>query len=99
MGVQTQGSDFTASWRNSNIGKVGLFIVGLAFLIAFIVMMLQAVTKKFHRELRLKVLFLLFPSILPITPPCPPSAAYLKPRQDVTPAAPAFGWHLAHQIL
>lgn len=52
--MQTSGSDFTASWRDSGIGKLGLFVVGLAFLIAFIVMMQGALTKKFHRELRLK---------------------------------------------
>lgn len=53
---KTQGSDFTASWRGSNIGRLGLFVIGLAFLIAFIVMALSAFTKKFHRELRLKEL-------------------------------------------
>jgi hypothetical protein len=53
--LQSSGSDFTKSWQGSAFGRFGLVMVGLAFLIAVIVMLQGALTKKFHRELRLKV--------------------------------------------
>jgi hypothetical protein len=53
--LQSSGSDFTKSWQGSAFGRFGLVMVGLAFLTAVIVMLQGALTKKFHRELRLKV--------------------------------------------
>ena len=53
--LQSSGSDFTKSWQGSAFGRFGLVMVGLAFLVAVIVMLQGALTKKFHRELRLKV--------------------------------------------
>lgn len=55
FGLQSSGSDFTKSWQSSAFGRFGLVMVGLAFLVAVIVMLQGALTKKFHRELRLKV--------------------------------------------
>jgi hypothetical protein len=55
LGLQSSGSDFTKSWQSSAFGRFGLVMVGLAFLVAVIVMLQGAFTKKFHRELRLKV--------------------------------------------
>lgn len=53
--LQSSGSDFTKSWKGSAIGRFGLVLVGLAFLAAVLVMLQAAFTKRFHRELRLKV--------------------------------------------
>lgn len=53
--VQTSGSDFTKSWQNSGLGRFGLVVLGLAFLAAATVMLQGVLTRKFHRELRLKV--------------------------------------------
>lgn len=53
---KTSGSDFTKSWQSSAFGRFGLTMLGLAFLVAAIVMLQGVLTKKFHRELRLKEL-------------------------------------------
>jgi hypothetical protein len=54
--AKTSGSDFTKSWQSSALGRFGLTMLGLAFLVAAIVMLQGVLTKKFHRELRLKEL-------------------------------------------
>ena len=45
-------SSWPQSWHNSGIGKVGLCIVGLAFLAATIVQLEQFLTKSFHNTLK-----------------------------------------------
>ena len=45
-------SSWPNSWHDSTIGKVGLVIVGLAFIAATIVQLEQFLTKSFHNTIR-----------------------------------------------
>ena len=45
-------STWPNSWHDSNIGKAGLVLCGLAFLAATVVQLEQFVTKSFHNTLR-----------------------------------------------
>lgn len=52
----TNGNDFTADWNKTGIGRTGLVILAIAFIAATATQLQGALTKKFHRELRLKEL-------------------------------------------
>jgi hypothetical protein len=43
---------FPASWTDSNIGKAGIALLGIAFLIAFITQIINAVSGNFIRDLK-----------------------------------------------
>ncbi|KAG2195641.1 hypothetical protein INT46_006311 [Mucor plumbeus] len=45
-------STFPASWTNSTLGKAGIGILGVAFLIAFITQIINAVTGNFIKDLK-----------------------------------------------
>ncbi|KAL3162116.1 hypothetical protein ABBQ32_009828 [Trebouxia sp. C0010 RCD-2024] len=49
--ADSQGS-FPNSWRNSGIGKFGLAVFGLAFLIATITQLQAALTRNFHYDMK-----------------------------------------------
>ncbi|KAL3147402.1 hypothetical protein ABBQ38_014468 [Trebouxia sp. C0009 RCD-2024] len=49
--ADSQGS-FPDSWRNSGIGKFGLAVFGLAFLIATITQLQAALTRNFHYDMK-----------------------------------------------